>query len=285
MQGEPSSAGGAPGRFHVRFWGVRGSIACPGPDTNVYGGNTPCIEIRCGDRVFVFDAGTGIRELGPMLETDGITDVDIFLSHTHIDHIAGFPFFSFAFNPGNRLRVWSGHLEAGLATEHVLRQFMCPPLFPVPPDIFTSKVSYHDFRAGETLSPHPGVSLRTAALNHPQNATGYRVDYDGRSICYVTDTEHVSGTPDRNILALIEGADIVIYDGMFTDAEYPTYKGWGHSTWEEGARLCEAAGVGTYVIFHHLPGRTDVELDRIATLAEAAHPGALVAREGMVLVP
>ena len=234
---------------------------------------------------YVFDAGTGIRGLGPGLAADGFADLDLFLSHTHIDHIAGFPFFSFAFRPGNRLRVWSGHLESGLTTEHVLRQFMCPPLFPVPPDIFTATVSYHDFRAGETLSPHPGVTLRTAPLNHPQNATGYRVEYGGRSICYVTDTEHVADAPDASILALIEGADIVVYDAMFTDAEYPAYRGWGHSTWEEGARLCAAAGVGTYVIFHHLPGRTDVELDRIAALAEAAHPGALVAREGMVLAP
>ncbi len=264
---------------------MRGSIACPGPETNIYGGNTPCIEVRCGDRAIVFDAGTGIRVLAEKLAADGIEDLDLFLSHTHIDHIAGFPFFSFAFRPGNRLRVWSGHLEGKLTTEHVLRQFMCPPLFPVPPDIFTASVSYQDFRAGETLTPQAGIALRTAPLNHPQNATGYRVEYGGRSICYVTDTEHVEGVPDANILSLIEGADIVIYDAMFTDAEYPAYRGWGHSTWEEGARLCERAGVGTYVIFHHLPGRTDADLDRIAALAEAALPGSLVAREGMVLVP
>lgn len=271
--------------FFVRFWGVRGSIACPGADTTVYGGNTPCVEIRCGEHLFIFDAGTGIRELSQTIEADGIHDVDLFLSHTHIDHVVGFPFFSYSFRPENTLRVWSGHLDGGRTTEGVLRQFMCTPLFPVPVDIFSAKVGFHDFRAGDVLQPKPGVTLRTALLNHPQNATGYRVEYGGRSICYVTDTEHVEGAPDERILALIDGADIVIMDSMFTDAEYPSYRGWGHSTWEEGARLCAAANVGRFVIFHHLPGRTDADLDRISALADAALPGAIVAREGMILAP
>ncbi|MEX2454277.1 MAG: MBL fold metallo-hydrolase, partial [Rhodospirillaceae bacterium] len=150
---------------------MRGAIACPGPDTVVYGGNTPCVEVRCGEHLFVFDAGTGIRDLARKIAADGITDVDLFLSHTHMDHIAGFPFFSYAFCPGNTLRVWSGHLEGRMTTEGVLRQFMCAPLFPVPVDIFTAAVSYHDFRAGEVLHPRPGVTLRTGPLNHPQNAT------------------------------------------------------------------------------------------------------------------
>ena len=269
--------------FHVRFWGVRGSIACPGPDTAIYGGNTPCVEIRCGERLMIFDAGTGLRDLGKSIAAAGITDVDLFLSHTHMDHIAGFPFFCYAFKPGNTLRIWSGHLEDGLTTEGVLRQFMSAPLFPVPVDIFAADVSFHDFSAGDTMTPSDGVTLRTALLNHPQNATGYRVEYRGKSICYVTDTEHRETGPDENILGLIDGADIVVYDSMFCDAEYPNYRGWGHSTWEEGARLCDAAGVGTFVIFHHLPERTDADLDRIARDAEARRAGTVVAREGLIL--
>jgi phosphoribosyl 1,2-cyclic phosphodiesterase len=271
--------------FFVRFWGVRGSVACPGTDTAVYGGNTPCVEIRCGDRLFVFDAGTGLRNLGKSIAAEDITDVDLFLSHTHMDHIAGFPFFCYAFQPSNTLRVWSGHLEDELTTEGVLRQFMSAPLFPVPVDIFGADVSYHDFRAGETLTPSAGVTLRTTPLNHPQNATGYRVEYGGKSICYITDTEQREDGPDARIMALIDGADIVIYDSMFTDSEYAEYKGWGHSTWEEGVRLCDAADVGTFVVFHHMPERTDTDLDRIAKDAEAVRAGTVVAREGMLLSP
>jgi phosphoribosyl 1,2-cyclic phosphodiesterase len=275
----------SPNDFFVRFWGVRGSIACPGPDTAIYGGNTPCIEIRCGSGLLVFDAGTGLRALGKSIATAGITDVDLFLSHTHVDHIIGFPFFCYAFKPENALRVWSGHLDGGRTTESVLRQFMSEPLFPVPVDIFGADVSYRDFSAGETLTPRDGVTLRTAALNHPQNATGYRVEFAGKSICYVTDTEHFEDGPDRNILGLIDGADIVIYDSMFSDAEYPDYKGWGHSTWEEGARLCEAANVGTFVVFHHLPDRTDADLDVLAQAVDRMRAGSVVAREGMTLSP
>lgn len=269
--------------FLVRFWGVRGSIPCPGKDTAGYGGNTPCVEMRCGRHVLIFDAGSGLCGLGRLLATEGVTEADLFLSHAHIDHILGFPFFRHAFKSGNRLRVWSGHLENGETTEGALRRYMSPPIFPITPDAFAADVGYRDFRAGEQLAPKPGIALRTACLNHPQNATGYRVEYGGRSACYVTDTEHRATGLDENVLSLIEGADVVIYDAMFTDAEYPRFAGWGHSTWEEGARLCKAARVPTLVIFHHRPERSDDELDRIAEEAARAAPGAVVAFEGMAL--
>ena len=271
--------------FYVRFWGVRGSIACPGAETAIYGGNTPCVEIRCGSHLFIFDAGTGLRSLGEFIDKNGIDDVDLFLSHTHVEHIVGLPFFGYAYKTGNALRIWSGHLEDGKTTESVLRQYMADPLFPISIDVFSADVSYHDFKAGETLTLNKDITLRTTMLNHPQNATGYRVEFGGKSICYVTDTEQYEDGPDRNILALIDGADIVIYDSMFTDAEYPDFKGWGHSTWEEGARLCAAANVGTFVVFHHLPERTDVDLDVIAGAVDKLRPGSLVAREGMQLAP
>ena len=271
--------------FYARFWGVRGSIACPGAETAIYGGNTPCVEIRCGSHLFIFDAGTGLRSLGEFIDKNGIDDVDLFLSHTHVEHIVGLPFFGYAYKTGNALRIWSGHLEDGKTTESVLRQYMADPLFPISIDVFSADVSYHDFKAGETLTLNKDITLRTTMLNHPQNATGYRVEFGGKSICYVTDTEQFEDGPDRNILALIDGADIVIYDSMFTDAEYPDYKGWGHSTWEEGARLCAEANVGTFVVFHHLPERTDADLDVIAGAVDKMWPGSLVAREGMQLAP
>ena len=137
--------------FYVRFWGVRGSIASPGPETAIYGGNTPCVEIYCGSQLLIFDAGTGLRSLGKLIDKNGVNDVDLFLSHTHAEHIVGLPFFSYAYKPGNTLRIWSGHLESDKTTESVLRQSMANPLFPVSVDIFSADVSYHDFKAGETL--------------------------------------------------------------------------------------------------------------------------------------
>ena len=168
----------------------------------------------------------------------------------------------------------------------VLREFMMAPLFPVPPDVFKAKMEYRDFKAGETLAPAAGIVVRTAMLNHPDGATGYRIEYGGKAVCYVTDTEHAPGKPDRNVLALIAGADIVIYDCMYTDEEHQkSYVGWGHSTWQEGVRLCKAAGAKKLVVFHHDPDHDDDRLDAIGREVEAALPGAVMAREGLTLTP
>ncbi len=272
--------------FQVRFWGVRGSIATPGPATARYGGNTSSIEVRCGKRLILLDAGTGLRYLGNLLVAETPLDTDIFFTHTHFDHVCGLPFFKPFFQAQNSFRLWAGHLGAGMTLHRVLREFMMAPLFPVPPEVFKAQMEYRDFKGGDTLSPAPGITVRTAVLNHPDGATGYRVEFGGKSVCYVTDTEHVPGIPDKNILALIAGADIVIYDCMYTDEEYAkSYAGWGHSTWQEAVRLCKSAGVKKLVVFHHDPDHNDDRLDEIGRQVEAALPGAVLAREGMVLRP
>ena len=272
--------------FSATFWGVRGSIPTPGPETLRYGGNTPCVEIRCGRHILILDAGTGVRVLGAHCERRHRPfDYDIFLTHTHYDHVEGLPFFGPAFTTGNTLRIWAGHLLPDRTIREVINALMAEPLFPLPLSALHAQTRFLDFHAGETLTPRPGITLRTAPLNHPNRATGYRVDYGGKSICYITDTEHFEDRLDDNILQLIDGADYVIYDAMFTNAEYPSKKGWGHSTWEEGIRLVEAAGAKTLVLFHHSPSRTDDHLDVLAAEVHRARPGTLVAREGMVLQP
>jgi len=273
-----------PSEFMVRFWGVRGSIACSGPRTVRYGGNTSSVEVRCGERMLLFDGGTGLRYLGNTLAQDGKPiDADLFLTHTHFDHVAGLPFFRPFFDPKNRWRLWAGHLADGMTLRRVLGEFMMAPLFPVPPQVFRARMEYREFKAGETLAPGPGIRLRTATLNHPDGATGYRIEYGGRSVCYLTDTEHVPGAPDRNILELIAGADLVIYDSMYTDSEYNGYVGWGHSTWQEGVRLCRAAGAKRLAVFHHDPEHDDDMLDGIAREVEKEMPGSVVAKDGLII--
>lgn len=235
----------------------------------------------------MFDAGTGCRYLGNELMNDGAgLDADVFLTHTHFDHIGGIPFFKPFFVQGNRFRLWAGHLKPQkLKLQSVLQDLMKAPLFPVPPSVFRASIEFRDFSAGDTLAPMDGVTLRTCPLNHPNLATGYRIEYAGKSICYLTDTEHKPGAPDPNILSLIRDADVVIYDAMYTPHEHGARVGWGHSTWEEGARLCDLAGVRTFVVFHHDPDHDDDFMDQIAADVAAARPGSVVAREGLVLRP
>jgi phosphoribosyl 1,2-cyclic phosphodiesterase len=266
-------------KFLVRFWGVRGSIACSGPDTQRYGGNTSCLEVRCGDRLLIFDGGTGLRPLGLSLPPEDMVEIDHLFSHSHWDHIAGLPFFCPAYRADCKIHVRAGHLSTQGGIEAALRQAMTEPLFPVPLDVFHADIDYSDFNAGDILDLDHGIAVRTAPLNHPNGATGYRIDYDGKSICYVTDTEHVPGRPDQNILGLIKDADLVVYDSTYTDEEFANYVGWGHSTWQEGVRLCQSAGVKRLAIFHHDPARDDDALDKIGVAASALFAGAFVARE------
>ena len=270
--------------FSVRFWGVRGSIACSSPRTARYGGNTSSLEVRCGDEVLLFDAGTGIRYLGRTLEGARL-DADIYFTHTHFDHVCGLPFFRPLFEPQNRFRLWAGHLRGAMTLKRVLAEFMMSPLFPVPPEVFRSTLEYRDFTAGDTLTTTKGARVRTVALNHPDGATGYRIDFGSRSLCLVYDTEHVPGALDRKILSLISGAELVIYDCMYTDDEYRRYVGWGHSTWQEGIRLCQQAGAKRMVVFHHDPDHDDEMLDEIAREVHRQLPGSVVAHEGMQLEP
>jgi phosphoribosyl 1,2-cyclic phosphodiesterase len=268
----------------VRFWGVRGSIATPGVDTLRYGGNTACIEVRCGDALLILDAGTGLRPLGDALGAAGLpVDAEIFCTHTHIDHLCGFPFFAPCFDARTRLRLWAGHLAPPQSLREVYRTTLTAPLFPDLMDHLPATLEFREFAAGDSLSPRPGLIVETAPLNHPGGATGYRFEWGGKSVAYITDTEHRGEALDPNVLRLVDRADIMIYDANYTDEDYPQHVGWGHSTWQEGVRLADKALVGTLVVFHHDPARTDEMLDEIAAAAESRRSGTVVAREGLVL--
>jgi phosphoribosyl 1,2-cyclic phosphodiesterase len=275
----------AEGAVTVRFWGVRGTIPCPGLGTARYGGNTACIELRCGNHLLILDGGTGLRPLGDALVQNGPVDADLFYSHTHLDHILGLPFFAPAHAADTRLRLWAGNLLPALTLETVLQRLMWTPLFPVSADLLRARLEFHDFTAGETLEPRPGITVRTLPLAHPDRATGYRIEHAGKTVTYVTDTEHEPGRRDPHVLSLAARADLLIYDATYTDEEFPARVGWGHSTWQEAVRLADAAEVRRLVLFHHDPGHDDDAMDRIAAAAASRRRGTLVAREGMTLEP
>jgi len=211
-----------------------------------------------------------------------VTEAFLLLTHTHWDHINGFPFFGPAYEPHCSFRIMAGHL-ADSSLRDVLSSQMDNPMFPVPLEAMKARLALEDFSAGDAFDLFPDVHVRTARLNHPNGATAYRIEYLGKSLCYVTDTEHVPGKPDGNVLALIEGADLVIYDGTYTEEEFPAKRNWGHSTWAEGFRLCRKAKARGLVVFHHDPDHDDAFMDAIARDAQRTWEKIVVAREGMTL--
>jgi phosphoribosyl 1,2-cyclic phosphodiesterase len=271
--------------LQATFYGVRGSIACGGADYTRFGGNTSCVAVSSGSSLLIVDAGTGLRVLGDALKSSGLKHINILLSHTHFDHVCGFPFFAPAYDPAVSLTVWSGHLggQAG-ATRAVMERLMEAPLFPVDPNIFKARVEYRDFEPGAALDVLPDMAVRTAALHHPNGATGYRISVGQRAIVYASDHEHGDATHDGALEAFARDSDLLIYDATYSDATYLAHRGWGHSTWQEGVRMAARARVKTLALFHHDPAHTDSVLLPIerqaASLGRAQGVRVFAAREG-----
>lgn len=270
-------------KFVIHFWGVRGSIACPGPQTVRYGGNTPCVQMCVGDTHLIFDGGTGIRVLGQSLLSKNPMEGHIFFTHSHWDHIQGFPFFIPAFLKGNRFNIYGAIAPNGATFEQRLTDQMLHPNFPVPLQIMAAELKFHDLKVGEPVAIGD-ITVESALLNHPGEATGYRVNWQGCSVAYVTDTEHFPDRLDENVLWLAREADVLIYDATYTDEEYhsPTSSkvGWGHSTWQEAVKVAKAARVKKLVIFHHDPLHSDDFMDQVAEQAAQVFPNSVVAQEG-----
>jgi phosphoribosyl 1,2-cyclic phosphodiesterase len=270
--------------FQVRFWGVRGNIPCPGPDTVKYGGNTPCVEMSTGDTRLIFDAGTGLRVLGQALLSQMPVEGHLFFTHCHWDHIQGFPFFIPAFIKGNSFHLYGVPSQGGQTLEQRLHDQMLHPNFPVPLQVMGADLQFHNLAVGQELRIGD-VRIDSASLNHPGDAVGYRVTWQGRSIAYVTDTEHFADRLDENVLYLARDADVLIYDAPYSDEEYERQgrQGWGHSTWQEAVKVAIAAGVERLVIFHHDPVHCDRELDAIGEEVKARFPNSCMAMEGMAI--
>ena len=272
--------------FRVQFWGTRGSIPSPGPSTVRYGGNTPCVELRtAAGWLIVLDAGTGIRELGrSLVERAQGSPIrgDIFLTHVHWDHIQGIPFFSPIFQRGNHFTIWgSDALQPALA--EVVRRQMSPTVFPVAFDELDATIEFCELAEGATAVN--GYEVRAFAVRHPGGALGYRFAEDATgaaSFVYISDNE--LGTDAayddraewrRELVRFVSGARVLVHDSTYTAEEYRQHLGWGHSSYEDAVELALDAHVGTLVLFHHAPERTDDEVDqRVADCRE------LVARRG-----
>lgn len=274
-------------QFTVHFWGVRGSISCPGTATVRYGGNTPCVEMRVGSQRLIFDGGTGLRVLGQALLAEMPLKAHLFFTHSHWDHIQGFPFFTPAFVPVNAFDIYGAIAPNGSTIEQRLNDQMLHPNFPVPLQVMGANLNFIDITIGESIHLEEEIVVETALLNHPGEAVGYRVNWKGYAAAYVTDTEHFPDRLDENVLKLARNANVLIYDATYTDEEYHSPNsskvGWGHSTWQEAVKVARAANVEKLVIFHHDPLHDDEFMDEMGEEVADAFPNSLIAREGLSL--
>jgi phosphoribosyl 1,2-cyclic phosphodiesterase len=249
-----------------------------------YGGNTTCVEMAIGRERLIFDAGTGIKMLGDSLSSQESVSADIFFTHSHWDHIQGFPFFTPAFRPGNFFRVYGVPTPDGTTIEQRLHEQMLHPNFPVPLQTMQGIVAFYDLEVGEDVVIG-NIELQTRPLNHPGEAMGYRVTWQGITVAFITDTEHFPDRLDDNVLALAQNADVLIIDATYTDEEYYDRQmskvGWGHSTWQEAVKVAQAARVRQLILFHHDPGHDDSMLDVIWDRAKQQFPATAIAKEGM----
>lgn len=268
----------------VRFWGVRGSIASPGPDTVRFGGNTSCVEVMAGSSRLILDAGSGLRALGNDLLKRGPVDVTLLLSHVHWDHIQGLPFFAPLYVPGTRIHVVSG--ANGVPTRETLRRQMSAPTFPVDLNDVPASLSFMEVRERQRFVAGE-AEVTVARANHPDSVHAYRIDHGGTAVVYATDTEHYACV-DPRLVSLARNADVLIYDAQYLPDEYDgaaglSRVGWGHSTWEAAVALAQAANVGQLVLFHHDPGRNDEGVARIEALAQSRFANTVAAAEAMTL--
>jgi phosphoribosyl 1,2-cyclic phosphodiesterase len=278
--------------IRLTFWGVRGSIPTPGPKTVKYGGNTSCLELRFGadDRLVIVDAGSGIRELaGKLLANDlkkGPIRTKIFLSHTHWDHIMGFPFFTPIFIPKTELEVYGPVSFEEDPLEKVVGNQLSYRYFPVRQEELAASIRYFALKESEQ-DLGGGLRLRTKYLNHPILVLGYRFEFEGKVLCTAYDHEPYQNvfelSPDDprydaeavkegaaaaaaendKVSQFFRGADLLVHDTQYTHAEWlKGKKGWGHSTFEWAINSAHKAGVQHLVLFHHDPDRSDTELEK-----------------------
>ena len=253
--------------MRARFWGTRGSLAAPGPDTIRYGGNTSCIEVRPSDGLVILDSGTGIRALGLSLNGSIPKRIDILLSHLHLDHLEGLGFFAPLWDPETELHIWGPPSPVRSLSDRIA-QYLSPPLFPVRLAEIPARLELHD--APEEAWTLGSATVSARPIIHQGPTVGYRIEEGGKALAYLTDHEpalaaDLTSVPAEWVsgYAIAAGADVLIHDCQYTEAEYPERAGFGHSSTQHVASFAKIAGARRLILFHHDPNHTDEDLEHL----------------------
>ncbi|GMO47489.1 MAG: MBL fold metallo-hydrolase [Termitinemataceae bacterium] len=301
--------------FSVRFWGVRGSMPCPGLNTNIFGGNTTCLEIRADDKIILVDCGTGIKDAGRNLLNDpqrANLNIEIFLSHTHWDHILGLPLFAPIFLPTTKIHIRGPHFPNGESLKSIFSMLTSYKFWPIRLNEFPAKFSFSQLWE-QTVNLGDGIKVISKYTNHPVICLAYRIEYEGKSIVTAFDTEPYRNQFSRIVPLLpcdenaeaagekaaemenekmwnfMKGTDVLIYDSSYTEDEYNASKlNWGHTSYESAIATALKVNAKKLVLTHHEPTRTDDQLQEIEYKYRALYPNfdtleITLAKEGLVL--
>jgi phosphoribosyl 1,2-cyclic phosphodiesterase len=268
----------------VRFWGVRGSTPTPQAENLRYGGNTPCVEVRLGGSIYIFDCGTGFRQLGLQLSREfqkgaGLF-AHVFVSHFHWDHIQGVPFFLPLYERAENHFVFHAS-ERTRTLQRVLEEQMAAPYFPVTMDEMLARREFASIEEGR-VQIDDNLLVEAQWLNHPQGCLGFRLESKDGVLVYATDNEPGNPEFDKKVRHLARGADVLIYDAQYLPEEYAAKRrGWGHSHWREAVNVVMESGAKELVLFHHDPDHDDRCIDSIVKEARSYYPRVRAASEGM----
>jgi ribonuclease BN (tRNA processing enzyme) len=272
--------------MRIRFWGVRGTIPSPGPETVRLGGNTACLEVLTSDQqLIVLDAGSGIRRLGIALQEEYPDRIvgTILVSHTHWDHIQGFPFFAPLVGPQSRHNrfVVVGQKRVGQQLENVLAGQIIEPYLPFAYAELTADIHVKEVRGGEVIVVGDGTVVRVAELRHPGGCLGFRIENQGRVFAYCTDSSHEDNELTGNVLELAHDADLLVHDAQFSLDERIKYAAYGHSSWLEACQVASEANVRCLALFHYDPNASDDLMESVLAKAREIFPNTILAREGL----
>ena len=266
----------------ITFWGVRGSFPTPDQDKMKVGGHTSCVSIETEKETLIMDMGTGIKNLGEKIVSNpkSPSKINIFLSHYHWDHIIGLPVFAPLFSDKYEVNLYGK--KDSIELKEIINYMLNPIFWPVSIDNFKAKINFHTI-ANDEIKLSDSMTIKTQIHNHPNDAFSYKILSNDKIISYVTDCEHVTGSPNEKLIKFSNNSDLLIHDAHFTPEDLMNHKGWGHSSWEQAVIMAQKSNSKQLILFHHNPNYNDNQVELIEQKAKQVFNQTIAAKQGLVI--